>query len=93
MKEENNNINLPKNIKQMGNIDDSFKIYMEDYVFTYLQQYSKASKGEERIAVLIGDTYTIDGNDVLFINGAITGEFVNARITRARTWYLNGELV
>ena len=23
----------------------------------------------------------------------ITGEFVNARITRARTWYLNGELV
>ena len=74
MKEENNKINLPKNIKQMGNIDDSFKIYMEDYVFTYLQQYSKASKGEERIAVLIGDTYTIDGSDVLFINGAIKGE-------------------
>ena len=23
----------------------------------------------------------------------ITGEFVHARITRARTWYLNGELV
>ncbi len=74
MKEENNTINLPKNIKQMGNIDDSFKIYMEDYVFTYLQQYSKSSKGEERIAVLIGETYKIDGSDVLFINGAIKGE-------------------
>lgn len=74
MKEENNAISLPKNIKQMGNIDDNFKIYMEDYVFTYLQQYAKTSKGEERIAVLIGDSYTIDGNDVLFINGAIKGE-------------------
>lgn len=70
----NNTINLPKNIKQMGNIDDNFKIYMEDYVFTYLQQYSKYSKGEEQIAILIGDTYIIDGKDVMFINGAIKGE-------------------
>ena len=23
----------------------------------------------------------------------ITGEFVNVKITRARTWYLNGELI
>ncbi|WP_250278054.1 LysM peptidoglycan-binding domain-containing protein [[Clostridium] colinum] len=74
MNKEDNTISLPKNIKQMGNIDDSLKIYMEDYVFTYLQQYSKCSKGEERIAILVGDTYTIDNNDVLFINGAIKGK-------------------
>ena len=58
----------------MGNIDETLKIYMEDYVFTFLQQYSKYSNNEERIAVLVGETYTIDGNDVLFINGAIKGE-------------------
>ncbi len=75
MNKENTTISLPKNIKQMGNIDDSFKIYMEDYVFTYLQQYSKCSKGEERIAILIGDTYTIDNNEVMFINGAVKGEY------------------
>ena len=74
MKQSNNNISLPKNIKQMGNIDETLKIYMEDYVFTFLQQYSKYSNNEERIAVLVGETYTIDGNDVLFINGAIKGE-------------------
>lgn len=74
MKKEKNSISLPKNIKQMGSIDDSFKIYVEDYVFTYLQQYAKSSKGEEQIAFLVGDEYTIDSNKVLFINGAIKGE-------------------
>ena len=74
MKKEKNSISLPKNIKQMGNIDESFKIYVEDYVFTYLQQYSKSSKGEEQIAFLIGDEYTIDNSKVLFINGAVKGE-------------------
>lgn len=70
-----NNFNLPKNIKQIGNIDENFKIYMEDYVFSYLQQYSKQEKGDEAIAVLIGENYIIDGNNVLFINGAIKGEY------------------
>lgn len=74
MKQNNNNISLPKNIKQMGNIDENLKIYMEDYVFTFLQQYSKSCNNEERIAVLIGESYNIDGNDVLFISGAIKGE-------------------
>ena len=74
MKKNNLNFNLPKNIKQIGNIDENFKIYVEDYVFSYLQQYSKQSKGDEAIAVLIGENYTIDGNNVLFINGAIKGE-------------------
>lgn len=74
MKKDSINFNLPKNIKQIGNIDEKFKIYMEDYVFSYLQQYSKEAKGEEAIAVLIGENYLIDGNDVLFINGAIKGE-------------------
>lgn len=73
MKKDENNIVLPKNIKQMGNIDDKIKIYMEDYVFTYLQQYAKLDKGQEKLAVLIGSNYIIDGNDVLFINGAIKG--------------------
>lgn len=71
---EQNNISLPKNIKQMGSIDESFKIYIEDYVFTYLQQYAKCSNGEEKIAVLVGNIYTIDSKKVLFINGAVKGE-------------------
>ncbi|MBS5794485.1 MAG: LysM peptidoglycan-binding domain-containing protein [Clostridiales bacterium] len=97
MKQNNNIIGLPKNIKQMGNIDDDLKIYMEDYVFTYLQQYSKHSNGEERIAVLIGDSYTIDGNNVLFINGAIKGEHTiiedgMVKLTKKSFDYINEQI-
>lgn len=74
MKKNNLNFNLPKNIKQIGSVDECFKIYMEDFVFSFLNQYSKEKKGDEVIAVLIGENYTIDGNNVLFINGAIKGE-------------------
>lgn len=97
MKQNNNIIGLPKNIKQMGNIDDDLKIYMEDYVFTYLQQYSKHSNGEERIAVLIGDSYTIDGNNVLFINGAVKGEHTiiedgMVKLTKKSFDYINEQI-
>lgn len=97
MKQNNNIIGLPKNIKQMGNIDDDLKIYMEDYVFTYLQQYSKHSNGEERIAVLIGDSYTIDGNNVLFINGAVKGEYTiiedgMVKLTKKSFDYINEQI-
>ncbi len=97
MKQNNDIISLPKNIKQMGNIDDSLKIYMEDYVFTYLQQYSKSSNGEERIAILVGDSYTIDGNDVLFINGAIKGEHTiiedgMVKLTKKSFEYVNEQI-
>lgn len=74
MKKNNLNFNLPKNIKQIGSVDESFKIYMEDFVFSFLNQCSKEKKGDEIIAVLMGENYTIDGNNVLFINGAIKGK-------------------
>lgn len=74
MNEQSKAFNLPKNIKQMGNLDEAIKIYMEDYVFTYLQQYARESIDKEQIALLVGDSYNIDGNQVLFINGAIKGE-------------------
>lgn len=74
MKDNEKKFCLPKNIKQMGNLDENLKIYMEDYVFTYLQQYANEIKGEERIAFLVGESCIIDGVSVLFINGAIKGE-------------------
>jgi len=34
--EENIENKLPKNIRQIGNPEKDFRIYMEDYVYTYL---------------------------------------------------------
>ena len=65
---------LPTNIKQIGSIDDGLRIYVEDYVCTFLHQYAEAGGYSERLAFLIGRQLVIDGQPILFISGAIHGK-------------------
>ncbi len=65
----------PTNVKQIGNVDENLRIYIEDYVYSYLLQYAEAGGDEERIAALVGRCMIIDGQTVLFINGAIQGKY------------------
>ncbi len=44
---------LPKNVRQIGNVSDNPKIYVEDYVDTYLNQL----RGESQRTTGRGDTY------------------------------------
>lgn len=67
------NLKFPTNVKQIGSIGNGLKIYLEDYAYSYLNQYSNSGEFEERIAMLIGRYITIDGQQVLFISGAIQG--------------------
>lgn len=69
---------FPTNIKQIGSIGDGMRIYMEDYVCTYLQQFAEAGGYEERIALLIGRNMVLDGVHVMFISGAIQGMYTVA---------------
>ena len=70
-----NGFSLPTNIKQIGSIGDGMRIYMEDYVCTYLAQYAEAGGYDERLALLVGRYLLIDGQPVLFISGAIQGQY------------------
>ncbi len=70
---------LPTNIRQIGSISDGLRIYMEDYVFTYLHQFAEAGGYDERAAFLVGRQMVIDGQQVLFINGAIQGKEMEVR--------------
>jgi len=65
---------LPTNIKQIGGIENGLRIYMEDYVCTFLQQYAMSGGFEERIAYLVGKHMVIDSQSFLFISGAIYGK-------------------
>ena len=38
---------LPKNVRQIGNVSDSPKIYVEDYVDTFLHSYARNVKRGE----------------------------------------------
>ena len=66
---------LPANIKQIGSIGSGLRIYMEDYVCTFLHQYATSGGYEERLAYLVGKHLTIDGQSFLFISGAIYGMY------------------
>ena len=70
---------LPTNIKQIGSIGDGMRIYMEDYVCTYLNQYAQAGGYDERLALLVGRYLLIDGQPILFVNGAIQGKYTESR--------------
>ena len=65
---------LPTNIKQIGSIGDGLRIYVEDYVCTFLHQYAEAGGYSERLAFLVGRHLEIDGAPIVFVNGAIHGK-------------------
>jgi len=70
-----NNFDFPTNIKQIGTIGNGLRIYVEDYVCSYLQQYAEAGGYEERLATLVGRYITIDSQPVIFVSGAIIGKY------------------
>ena len=67
--------NFPKNIKQMGGIDTNLRIYVEDYVMSYLNQYTSMAGYDERLAVFVGRHTYMDSLPVVIISGAILGKY------------------
>lgn len=68
-------LRLPKNIRQIGNTEEDFKIYIEDYVVTFLNQLTEKDLSKIRVAILMGDAVESDAR-YLFISGAIYVEDV-----------------
>ena len=62
---------LPKNVRQIGNVSDSSKIYVEDYVDTFFNQLCDKAEQEMVGAFLIGETVQEEDQDYIYIYGAI----------------------
>lgn len=69
---------FPKNVRQIGNVSDEPKIYVEDYVDIYLNQLKQQAKEEPVGAVLIGELLTQEGQAVAYVFGAIQLKDVQA---------------
>lgn len=67
---------LPKNIRQIGERDQIVKLYMEDYVNTYLKRLYPAGGQELRVGLLLGGMEFNDGTPYIFIDGALEMEDV-----------------
>ncbi len=71
------NMNLPKNIRQMGMPTDKQKVYIEDYVYTYLHSFLKEKYRDDtlRAAVVLGEYYKEDEVTYTFVKGAVACDF------------------
>lgn len=65
-------IRLPRNVRQIGKGNENKKIYVEDYVMTYIGRIWEVPKVEPAIGVLLGTVKRAEGGTYLFISGAIT---------------------
>ena len=71
---EEREFDTPARVKQMGGMENSIKIFMEDYVYTYLYQYGRSGGGKEKLAALVGRHYVVNGQETVVISGAIQGK-------------------
>lgn len=73
---------IPRNIRQIGLVGGNYRIYIEDYVYTFLGRMAGADSVKEKecgcLAVLVGDTKWNNGATYLFIRGALRVEGAEA---------------
>ena len=67
---------LPKNVRQVGNVSDIPKIYVEDYVDTYLNQLKTIAQDGPVGALLLGENAVAENVECVFITGAVRIEEV-----------------
>ena len=70
---------LPKNIRQIGDRDDTVRLYIEDYVSTYLKRLFPSGGQDLRAGLLLGTERTENGVPFIFVDGALEMEDVTAR--------------
>lgn len=62
---------LPKNIRQIGERDQTVRLYLEDYVNTYLRRLYPKGGQDLRVGILLGTSEEHDGTPYLFVDGAL----------------------
>ena len=67
---------LPKNVRQIGDPDQVVRLYVEDYVNTYLKRLYPSGRQTMRAGVLLGSVEQYDGTPYIFIDGAMELEDV-----------------
>jgi hypothetical protein len=69
---------LPKNIRQIGERDPVVKLYVEDYVSTYLKRLYPTGGRDLRVGLLLGEIRTEEGIPYIFVDGALEMENVTS---------------
>ena len=62
---------IPKNIRQIGQVPMNNRIYMEDYVYDYLNTRRKEAEKKGNAAILLGKCNWKEGVSYLFVKSAL----------------------
>lgn len=73
---------LPKNIRQIGISKGNRRIYIEDYVMTYLKQLANPNSSYARGAILVGECVKNEYGSVVFISGALAAQNLELDLDR-----------
>lgn len=71
---------LPKNITQIGEVNKDCKIYIEDYVISYMKQLNQAAQDKEMAVALYGKRQTEAGISYHFLYGACKLDFLQREV-------------
>lgn len=73
---------IPKNVRQIGELDSEVRLYVEDYVNTFIR---KCAKGSGLVlGALVGEWYPGADKEYLFVEGAVQAEGFYAADGRIR---------
>lgn len=64
-------VKIPKNVRQVGQVNDAKKIYVEDYVMSYIKKLGMRKDASSELVVLLGQFVRINECQCIFISGAI----------------------
>lgn len=70
---------MPKNIRQIGQPEGKRKIYIEDYVMSFIRYLGKESTNTYKTAVFLGEYKEWEENQCIFIQGAIEVEGIDLK--------------
>lgn len=71
---------LPKNITQIGESDKNCKIYVEDYVVSYMKQMNRLAKDKEIAIAIYGNRTTEQSISYIFAYGACKLRFLSKQV-------------
>ena len=85
---------MPKNIRQIGQVAGNQKVYLEDYVITYLKQ-PPAPEESVRVVILYGKKEMMGDELCWFVNGAVGAEkdfFMEKTVIDQESWQRVNEM-
>lgn len=71
---------LPKNVTQIGEVDRACKVYVEDYVMSYMKQMNRFAEDKEMAIALYGKRSVEQAVSYLFIYGACKLDFLQKEV-------------